>query len=102
MKEVILSSDGEASLYLVPDPVAGRLEDYCLEFAQKWLWQSPEAKPYHRNINGVDCVCYTEADFIAWLGRYCFPEQPSRRLRGLGCPFYDLPEEYRSHPQYNF
>lgn len=102
MKEVILSSDSEAVLYLVPDPVAARLEDCCLEFASRWLWQSPEAERYHHVVNGIDCVCFDASDFIDYLNRYLFPEQPSRRLRGLGCEFYELPEEYRNHPRFNF
>ena len=41
MREVILSSDGEAMLCRVPDAVAENLEDYCRAFAENWLWQSP-------------------------------------------------------------
>ena len=48
MKEVILSSDNEAKIYLVPDTVADHLEDYCLDFSVEWIWESPEAAKYRR------------------------------------------------------
>ena len=33
MKQVLLSADGEISVYYVPDAVADALETYCLEFS---------------------------------------------------------------------
>lgn len=102
MREVILSSDGEAMLCLVPDAVAENLEDYCRAFAENWLWQSPHARKYRRMLGGVEGVVYTEADFIDYLNRWVFPEEPSRVVRGLKCPFYDLPEECRALPRFNF
>ena len=102
MREVILSSDGEAMLCLVPDAVAENLEDYCRAFAENWLWRSPHARKYHRVLRGVDGVVFTEADFIDYLNRWAFPGELSRIVRGLGCPFYDIPEDYRSLPHFNF
>lgn len=54
MKEVILSHDSEAKIYLVPDEVSDNLDTYCWNFAANWLWQSPHAKKYHK------IVCYSQ------------------------------------------
>ena len=56
MKYVVLSADGDRMVYLVPDAVAEDLERYCMDFCDKWLWESPEAARYR---NGR-VVCYNE------------------------------------------
>ena len=65
MKKVILSSDGDSVLYLVPDVVADDLEAYCLEFCSNWLCHkiicpyslftraNTRAKPYKSSSNDV-------------------------------------------------
>ncbi len=100
MKEVILSADGDSVLYLVPDDVAENLEEYCLKFCSDWLWNSPDAEKYRVGTG----VCYTEADFIAYLNAYVFPECESKMIKNLGWTDLgmNLPEEYRNHPCYNF
>lgn len=102
MRQVILSADGEAMLYSVPDAVAERLEEYCMDFCTRWLWQSPEAEKYRQTVNGVTGVCYTEADFVEYLNTCLFPDRPAVLVRGLGCPFYDIPGQYRDLPRFNF
>ncbi len=102
MRQVILSADGEAMLYSVPDAVAEHLEDCCMDFCARWLWESPDAAGYRQTVNGVTCVCYTEADFIDYLNAHIFPDQPSALIRGLGCPFYEVPGKYRGIPRFNF
>lgn len=102
MKEVILSHDSEATIYLVPDEVADNLDKYCLEFAADWLWKSPHAKKYHEFSNGIEFVRYGAPDFIDYLNQWVFPEQPSVLVRGLGCYNYEIPEEYQDYPKYNF
>lgn len=102
MKEVILSHDSEAKLYLVPDEVADNLKQYCLDFSVNWLWQSPHAKKYHKIVNGLDGVIYGAPDFIDYLNEWLFPHQTSVLVRCLGCYNYELPEEYKSYPQFNF
>lgn len=42
MKEVILSHDSEAIIYIVPDEVADNLDKYCWDFAADWVWHGPE------------------------------------------------------------
>ena len=100
MKQVVLSADGDRKVYAVPDQVADHLEDYCLWFCTRWLWESPHAAPYR--VGGV--LRYDEADFIRYLNRWVFPHQPSSLVENLGWVGYDeaLPPPYRDCPQFNF
>lgn len=103
MKEVILSHDSEAMLCLVPAEVADNLEDYCLDFAFSWIWNGPENGRYLKRVNeNLVGAMFGAAEFIDYLNRWAFPDHDSRIIKGLGCYDYDLPEEYREHPQYNF
>ena len=100
MKCVLLSADGDRMVYAVPDIVAENLEQYCMEFCTKWLWESPDAAKYR--LNGV--LCYHEGDFIEYLNRWVFPEEPSVLVENLGWIDFDqaLPEKYRGCPEFNF
>lgn len=100
MKKVILSSDGDSVLYLVPDVVADDLEAYCLEFCSNWLCHNSDAEKYRKK--GI--LFYTESDFIDYLNTYIFPKQKSRRLKNLGWTELGekLPEKYKKYPYYNF
>ena len=100
MKEIILSADSDSVVYLVPDIVAENLCEYCIEFCDKWLWKSPDAKRFRIGPG----VCYNEADFIDYLNRYIFPEQKSVLVKNLGWTDLgkNLPSEYKSHPHFNF
>jgi len=100
MKEIILSADGDSVVYLVPDIVADNLSEYCIEFCDKWIWNSPDAKRFRIG----DGVCYNEADFIEYLNQYIFPEQKSKHIKNLGWTNLgkDLPPKYKSYPYFNF
>lgn len=102
MKEVILSADGEAMLYRVPDAVAENLEAYGMEFASRWLWESPHAERYRKKQGNMTVVSYTEADFIAYLNARVFPEEPSSLVRGLGCDCGEAAARYPDLPRFNF
>lgn len=102
MKEVILSADSEAAIYSVPDEVADDLENFCMDFCEKWLWESPHAEQYRKVDNGTKYVCYDERNFIEYLNKWLFPECQSAFVRGLGCNIEDLPGEYSEYPQFNF
>lgn len=103
MKEVILSHDGEASLYLVPNAVADDLENYCREFASTWIWHGPENKKYLQDLgDGQLCAVFGAADFIDYLNKWAFPEQQSQFVKDLGCFNCEIPEEYHTCPKYNF
>ena len=99
MKNVVLSADGDRMVYSVPDSVADRLDEYCLAFTE-WLYASPHARKYR--IGGG--LCYNEADFISYLNRWIFPEQPSQLVRNLGWIDFGqpLPEPWQDCPQFNF
>lgn len=100
MKNVILSADGDRVVYSVPDEVAENLEQCCIEFCDKWLWTSPDAEKYR--VDGV--VRYNEADFIEYLNKWIFPNQPSNYIDCLrSIDFADsLPDKYKNCPQFNF
>jgi len=103
MAEVILSHDSEAVLYSVPAEVAGDLERYCLEFAGSWVWNGPENYKFLKPTrSGQLGARFGAEDFIDYLNRWEFPDRPSGKVRGLGCWDYEIPEEYKDYPKYNF
>ena len=96
MKQVLLSADGEISVYCVPDAVADDLETYCLEFSCHWLHESPDAARYRVKRGSAVVVCYTEKDFIEYLNRYICTDPSSlvTTLHNVYCK-EELPEKYR-------
>ena len=103
MKEVILSHDSEAVIYLVPDEVADNLEKYCWDFAANWVWHGPEKEKFLRPFEeGIMGAVFGAPDFIDYLTRHAFPDEPSSRVKGLGCYDYEIPVEYAHLPRYNF
>ncbi len=103
MKRVLLSADGEISVFIVPDKVADNLEQYCLEFCCKWLYQSPDAEKYRVKMGDVIGVCYNEKDFIEYLNQYICDEKSAliATLTGVYVGT-DFPEEYIGLPYFNF
>lgn len=103
MKNVLLSADGEISIFAVPGEVADHLEDYCLEFCCNWLHKSPDAAKYRVKMGDVVGVCYTEKDFIDYLNRYIC-EEPARWIATFANVYdrCEVPEEYRGLPYFNF
>ena len=100
MKEVILSADGDSVVYLVPDPVAEDLDEYCMEFCTRWMQTSPHAARY-RTTHGF---CYNEGDFVGYLNEFVFPQEKSVFVKNLGWIGHEreLPEEYQNCPRFNF
>ena len=108
MKWVLLSADNEPSIYSVPDSVADNLSDYCCEFCDKWLWESPHAAKYRTDLG----VAYNEYDFIRYLNEWIFPDEPSVLVETLDWSVIDdaingrgelhLPERYKSCEWFNF
>ena len=99
MKEIIISSDGDSMVYLVPDEVADNLKKHCI-FFDKWMKKSPNDKRF--KINGG--WCFNETDFINYLNEVAFPEQKSVFVKNLGWTNLgkNLPIEYKNHPYFNF
>ena len=102
MKEVILSADNKAKIYLVPDEVAENLSEYCLEFCSNWIWKNPNGAKYLQLISGSKVAVYDESDFIEYLNEWIFPEQPSVIVKELDFYNYELPEEYENYAKFNF
>lgn len=103
MKNVLLSADSEISVYAVPDEVADRLEEYCLEFCCNWLHESPDAAKYRVKMGSIMGVCYSEKDFIDYLNQYICSERSTLITRLTGVyPGDELPKEYIGLPYFNF
>ena len=100
MKNLILSADGDSVIYSVPDIVAENLSEYCINFCNNWLRNSPDAEKYRTN----GYLCYTEEDFIGYLNQYLFPDEKSVFVKNIGLTDYvkNIPEEYSDYPFFNF
>lgn len=102
MKEVILSADDKVKIYLVPDDVAENLSDYCWEFSANWIWKNPNGVKHLKLKKGQKVAVYGVSDFIDYLNEWIFPNQLSKLVKELDYYDYELPEEYRDYPQFNF
>ena len=102
MKEVILSADNKAKIYLVTNKVANNLLDYCHDFAANWIWKDPNGQKLLQCIEGMKVAVYNESHFINYLNEWIFPEEPSIFVKELDYYDYELPEEYKNYPQFNF
>ena len=101
MKSVLLSADGPLSVYSVPDIVADNLEEYCLEFCNKWIWTSPHAEKYKTGMG----VCFDERAFIEYLNECIFTDAPSQLVETLdNVPVGsdDIPEKYKHCKWFSF
>jgi len=104
MKYVLLSHDNRPSVYSVPDIVADNLEAYCLEFCNHWLWESPHAAEYRVALPYCTGVSYNEEDFVKYLNKWVFPDQPSTLIKTLRWAESnkDIPKKYRDCKWFNF
>lgn len=102
MKNVILSHDDEAVIYSVPDEVADNLIDVCQDFAINWVWHSEEKERYLHLIRGQYVAIFNAEDFIDYLNNHLYPEHKSVEVKRLGCYDYEIPEEYKHLPRFNF
>ena len=108
MKYVLLSADSASSIFSVPDIVADNLKKYCRDFCDKWLVESPHATEYRTNFG----VAYNENDFIKYLNKWVFPDEPSVLIETLdwsaindainNCGSLHLPEKYKDCEWFNF
>ncbi len=102
MKEVILSADGDLSLYLVPADVADNLAEVANEFAFTYVWFGEKSGKFLK-LNGEQYgAVFNEEDFIEYLNTVLYPQKPSKKIKTL-CGFDDeVPKEYKNMPWYNF
>ena len=82
MKNVVLSADGERSVYLVPDEAADNVEELASGPFYGWLENDPRAEKY-RTEQGY---CFDETAFIEYLAQR-FPDTPARFVEALGIDF---------------
>ena len=102
MVEVILSADDKAKIYSVPAEVAHNLQKYCLEFATDWVWHGSESAKYLKQHNNQYVAVFNASDFIEYLNDCVFPNQSSTLVKELDYYDYELPEEYKKYPRFNF
>ena len=108
MGYVLLSADNAPSVYSAPDVVADNLREYCCAFCDKWLLESPHAAEYRTGYG----VAYNESDFIKYLNKWVFPDEPSVLIKTLDWSVINdainnrgslhLPEEYKNCEWFNF
>ena len=86
MTNVLLSADGDISVYSVPDAASRDLEKLCLAFA--------------RETGGV----FDETDFIRWQNTERYPSVQSVFLENISSCWSpeDRPPRYRDCKWYNF
>ncbi|MBQ7338973.1 MAG: hypothetical protein IJW40_11060 [Clostridia bacterium] len=102
MKEVILSADGDLSLYCVPADVADNLAEVANEFAFHYVWQGEKSGKFLRLFGEQYGAVFDEEDFIEYLNTVLYPEKPSTKIKTLGSFDDGVPDEYRDIPWYNF
>ena len=103
MKKILLSSDDKMKIYLVPDAVAKNLKEYCIHFSFDWILNDPNAAKYQVTTpSGEKGVMFTAQDFIDYLNTYVFPTQKSTFVAQMDFYHYEIPEEYKDDPSFNF
>ena len=104
MKEVILSADGDLSLYLVPADVADNLATVANEFASGYVWHGEKSGKFLKLCGEQYGAVFDEADFIEYLNTWVFPDQPSVFVKNIGWTQYGrkLPTEYQGYPWFHF
>ena len=103
MKNVLLSHDGKMKMYLVPDDVANNLKEYCMHFSFHWLMNDPNAQKLRVTTpSGVIGYIFGAQDFIDYLNDFIFPNQKSTLVAEMDFYDYEIPEEYKDIPWFNF
>ena len=103
MKEVVLSADGDLSLYLVPADVADNLAAVANEFAFNYVWHGEKSGKFLKLCGEQYGAVFDETDFIEYLNTVLYPDKPSKKLKTFkAADDEDVPEEYRKYPYYNF
>jgi len=103
MKEVVLSADGDLSLYLVPADVADNLATVANEFAFNYVWHGEKSGKFLKLCGEQYGAVFDETDFIEYLNTVLYPNKPSIKIKTFqAADDEDVPEEYRKYPHYNF
>ena len=103
MKKVLLSHDGKMKMYLVPHEVADNLKEYCIHFGFDWLVNDPNAQKLRViTPSGIIGYIFGAQDFIDYLNDFIFPNQKSTLVGEMDFYDYEIPEEYKDIPWFNF
>lgn len=103
MKEVVLSADGDLSLYLVPAEVADNLVTVANEFAYNYVWHGEKSGKFLKLCGEQYGAVFDETDFIEYLNTVLYPDKLSKKIKTFqAADDEDVPEEYRKYPYYNF
>ena len=103
MKKVLLSHDGKMKMYLVPDDVANNLKEYCMHFGFEWLMNDPNAEKLRVTTpSGEIGYMFGAQDFIDYLNDFIFPNQRSTLVGEMDFYDYEIPEECKNIPWFNF
>ncbi len=103
MKKVLLSHDGKMKMYLVPDDVADNLKKYCMDFGFDWILNDPNAQKLRvPTPSGELGYMFGAQDFIDYLNDFIFPNQKSTLVGEMDFYDYEIPEEYKDIPWFNF
>ena len=103
MKKVLLSHDGKMKMYLVPDEVADNLKKYCMDFGFNWILNDPNAQKLRVTTpSGEIGYMFGAQDFIDYLNDFIFPSQKSTLVAEMDFYDYEIPEEYKDIPWFNF
>jgi len=99
MKHIILSADGDSTVYSVPDPVAEDLRKY-LDIFFDWLYDGPGKDRYFDGWG----FRFDERAFIEYLNTELFPDEVSAEVENIGFINFEsqVPPEYRGLPSFNF
>ena len=103
MKKVLLSHDGKMKMYLVTDDVADNLQKYCMDFGFDWLLNDPNAQKLRvATPSGEIGYMFGAQDFIDYLNDFIFPSQKFTLATEMDFYDYEIPEEYKDIPWFNF
>lgn len=103
MKKILLSHDSKMKMYLVPDDAANHLRQYCMYFGFEWLMNDPNAKKLTYTFPGGEVgYIFGAQDFIDYLNEFVFPNEKSIFLKQMDFYDYEIPEEYKDLPYFNF
>ena len=103
MKKILLSHDDKMKMYLVPDEVAENLKKYCMDFGFDWILNDPNAQKLRViTPSGEIGYMFGAQDFIDYLNDHVFPDRKSTMIAQMDFYDYEIPEEYKEYPNFNF
>ena len=99
-ENILLSADGEISVWRVPKEVSDNLEEYCLDYLK---WEMESEDPRAKRIRSGEPY-FIESSFIEYLNKYVFPNNKSYFVEDTGIAIYEGKEidKYKGCSEFNF